>query len=190
MSYKLEKPYTGKQRADFIVEYNHNKGLKTEETDNELYALEPWEKLVDGKVIDNTEEYEAEQMQKERERISMLSLTAADVERAIYKAKGMDFEDILELVRESQDIDIDQSQASSTEDNNDNTTHESRVTAHKIDLKALKIELKANNFYRGNPYVNIIGELLGYSSEDLDYLFKNKELPALKQEEKDVGMDI
>lgn len=146
MSYKLEKQYTEKQRADFIVEYNHNKGLRIEEGVNgELFALEPFEKLVNGEVIDNTEEYEQEQAQKERERLNMLSLTAADVERAIYAAKGLDFEDIIELVKDNPDVDI----------------------------KALKIELKANNFYRGNPYVEQIGSLLDYSSDELDYLFEN-----------------
>ena len=41
--------------------------------------------------------------QKERERISMLSLTAADVERAIYKAKGMDFDDVIAAVEAAMD---------------------------------------------------------------------------------------
>ncbi len=154
MSYKLERPYTKEQRLDFIVQYNHNQGLRIEETDTALYALEPWEKLVDGEVIDNTEEYEAEQIQKERERISMLSLTAADVERAIYKARGMDFDDILELVKNNPEI----------------------------DSKALKIELKANNFYRGNPYIDTIGIMLGYSMEDLDNLFKTGSLPEKVEE--------
>ena len=58
MSYKLEKPYSDIQRADFIVEYNHQKGLLIKETDNALYAVEPWEKLEGDKVIDNTAEYE------------------------------------------------------------------------------------------------------------------------------------
>lgn len=31
MSYKLQKPITDKQRADFIVEYNHNQGLSIED---------------------------------------------------------------------------------------------------------------------------------------------------------------
>ena len=79
----------------------------------------------------------------------MLTLTAADVERAIYKAKGIDFDDIIELVKDNPNIDV----------------------------KALKIELKANNFYRGNPYVEQIGTILGYTSSDLDYLFQNKEFP-------------
>lgn len=76
MSYKLEKPYTEKQRADFIVEYNHKRGLRIEEGANgELFALEPFEKLVEGEVVDNTEEYEAEQAEKERERINKLTMT-------------------------------------------------------------------------------------------------------------------
>ncbi len=35
----------------------------------------------------------------------------------------------------------------------------------------------ANEYYRGNPLIDIIGESLGYSKEQLDYLFENKELP-------------
>lgn len=88
---------------------------------------------------------------KERERLDNLSLTAADVERAIYKAKGIDFEDILELVKDNPNIDI----------------------------KALKIELKANNFYRGNPWINEIGRLLGYSECELDYLFEEGNFPKI-----------
>ena len=129
----LNKPYTEAQRMDFIVEYNHKQGYTIEEGENGLEALG----------------YTEDELQaQERERINMLSLTAADVERAIYKAKGMDFEDIVEMVKESPDIDV----------------------------KALKIELKANNFYRGNPWIEQVGAILGYSSEDLDYLFKNGEL--------------
>ena len=35
----------------------------------------------------------------------------------------------------------------------------------------------ANDYYRGNPLIDLIGEKLGYTSDDLDYLFLNKELP-------------
>lgn len=34
----------------------------------------------------------------------------------------------------------------------------------------------ANDYFRGNPLINIIGQILGYTSEDLDYLFIHKEL--------------
>ena len=34
MSYKLEYPYTEDERLEFIIEYNHNQGLKIETVDN------------------------------------------------------------------------------------------------------------------------------------------------------------
>lgn len=132
------------------------------------------QELPEGYVIENfefmtVEEQKQRQQAKERERIAMISLTAADVERAIYKAKGMDFEDIITLVEQSNSVD------------EQNVTNSSALQPFNlstpIDIKALKIELKANNFYRGNPYVDIVGNLLGYTSEDLDYLFENKVLP-------------
>ena len=104
------------------------------------------------------EELETLQEERQAEYYANLTLTAADVERAIYKAKGMDFDDIVEYVEglnESGSADID--------------------------IKALKIELKANNFYRGNDYVEQIGTLLGYSSDDLDYLFENGALPEAEE---------
>ena len=64
MSYKLNKPYTDIQRADFIVEYNHRQGLKIEETGNAIYALEAWELLDGDAVTDNTEAYKTEQAQE------------------------------------------------------------------------------------------------------------------------------
>lgn len=35
----------------------------------------------------------------------------------------------------------------------------------------------ATEYYRGNPLIDAIGLQLGYTSEDLDYLFINGELP-------------
>lgn len=167
MSYKLEKPYTDEERANFIVEYNHNKGLTIKENSTALYALEAWEKLEGEVVIDNTEEYQQEQAQKEAERIAMLNLTAADVERAIYKARGMDFDDIVELVEQYNQTDPMSETGEST----------------SIDIKALKIELKANNFYRGNPYIDMVGTLLGLSKEQLDEFFETNDYTKLLAEE-------
>lgn len=132
----LNKPYTEAQRMDFIVEYNHKQGYTIEEGENGLEALG----------------YTEDELQaQERERINMLSLTAADVERAIYKAKDMDFEDIVEMVKESPDIDV----------------------------KALKIELKANNFYRGNPWIEQVGALLGFTPGMLDEFFETGDYTKL-----------
>ena len=109
-------------------------------------------------VFADTEEYQQEQAQKEKERIAMLNLTAADVERAIYKAKGLDFDDIVALI-EAQPLAEDETP--------------------QIDIKALKIELKANNFYRGNPYINQVGTLLGLTSQQLDEFFETNDYTKL-----------
>lgn len=65
MSYKLEKPYTDKERADFVVLYNHNQGLIIEETDTALYALEADEIMQNGVPIKNPN-YAAEQLEVEK----------------------------------------------------------------------------------------------------------------------------
>lgn len=59
MSYKLEKPYTDIQRADFIVLHNHQNGMKIEETEQALFALEPNEIIVNNIPVVNPQ-YEAE----------------------------------------------------------------------------------------------------------------------------------
>jgi hypothetical protein len=41
----------------------------------------------------------------------------------------------------------------------------------------------ASEYFRGNPLIDRIGEMLGYSTNDLDYLFINKELPNNKESE-------
>ena len=48
-----------------------------------------------------------------------------------------------------------------------------------LDLKALKIELKANNFYRGNPYIDAVGTLLGFTKEQLDEFFETNDYTKL-----------
>ena len=88
-----------------------------------------------------------EKAKEERERLDMLFMTGSDVERAIYKVKGIDFDDILAMVKDNP----------------------------AIDAKALKIEFKANNFYRGNPYISQVGALLGFTSEQLDKFFDTKD---------------
>ncbi len=156
MAYKLQKPYSQKERADFIVLHNHQNGRQIIESNSALYAIFPWEKIINDSVIDNTEEYMQQQAQKEAERIAQLNLTAADVERAIYRARGMDFNDVVALVENSR--------------------------TSEIDIKALKIELRANNFYRGNPYIDAVGTLLGFTKTQLDEFFETNDYTKLLTE--------
>lgn len=148
----LQKPYTESQRTGFVVKYNHQLGYNIEETETELQALG----------------YTAEEIAlQEAERVAKLFLTGADVERGIYQAKGMDFEDIIALVEQLAQTIIDEE------------TGEVIQQGIDIDVKALKIELKANHFYRGNPYVNAVGSLLGFTEEMLDKFFETNDYTVL-----------
>lgn len=140
MKATLNKPYTENQRIDFIVLNNHRNGYEIRETHEELQA---W---------GYTEE---EKQERERQRLDSLTLTPADVERALYKAKGMDFDDLKTLIIQA---------------------------LPQVDIKGLSIEFRAKDFYRGAQasgmrLFDVVGQLLGYTPEDMDYLFENKELP-------------
>lgn len=99
---------------------------------------------------------------KERQRLDSLTLTPADVERALYKEKQMDFEDLKALIVQA---------------------------LPTVDIKGLSIEFRAKDFYRGAEangmrLFDVVGALIGYTSDDMDYLFINKELPEKPVEEK------
>ena len=127
----------------------------TEEVYNEL------EKYIwDGSAVILNPNWEEEERQRERQRLDALTLTPADVERALYRAKGMDFEDLKALI--VQQIPL-------------------------IDIKGLAIEFRAKDFYRGAEasgmrLFDVVGQLLGYTPSDMDYLFEHKELPTEVEE--------
>jgi hypothetical protein len=64
MSYKLEKPYTDTQRADFVCEHQ---GLNYYEDDNCIIMYENTESVTDGIVTDisDTDDYKAKVLAKE-----------------------------------------------------------------------------------------------------------------------------
>ncbi|MBR2525783.1 hypothetical protein IKE67_04900 [bacterium] len=86
MSYKIEKPYTERQKVDFIVQYNHNRGLLIEETDTQLIALEPNEIMVNG-VPQINPEYETKQAEKQKQiRIDELKLQLEELDKKRIRA--------------------------------------------------------------------------------------------------------
>lgn len=84
MSYKLKKTCTDKQRADFIVKYNHNLGLQIEETESAFYALEPDEIMQDGVPVKNPN-YAEEQLAKAK----ASKLAEIDAKAYEYENKGL-----------------------------------------------------------------------------------------------------
>lgn len=129
-----------------------------QEQENPYYTIEEIEAVDEERMfvlVDETPTPE-EIEQREEERIAKLFLTGTDVERGIYKAKDMDFKDVVAYVKQLQ--------------------------PEGLDIKALEIELKANNFYRGNPYVDAVGRLLGFKKEQLDKFFETNDWTYLKSE--------
>lgn len=100
-------------------------------------------------------EYEQEQVITRRQRLDQLTLTPADVERALYYGLGKDFNDLKALIAQKDPT---------------------------IDIKGLSIEFRAKDFYRGavdkqgRRIIDMVGLVLGLNSDDLDYLFEHKEL--------------
>jgi len=147
-----------------------NNGLLTADTrqalerfyDNVLELPTDYEEgkyiVDDGELVLNPD-WEEEKEEQERQRLDALTLTPADVERALYKAKQMDFEDLKALIVQA---------------------------LPTVDIKALSIEFRAKDFYRGAMaggmrLFDVVGALLGYTPKDMDYLFENKELPEKEE---------
>ena len=67
MAYKLEKPCDENKLADFVVMYNHRKGLRIEETPIAYYALKENEIMQDDKPIVDVD-FEAKQTKLREEK--------------------------------------------------------------------------------------------------------------------------
>lgn len=149
------KPARSTKNVDLSKDF---KNLITCEYDDYICTNPKYKYDIDTNSIIINPDYEEQKAQEEAQRVALLNLTGADVERAIYKAKGMDFDDIIAFL-EAQPLAQD-------------------GTA-PVDIKALKIELKANNFYRGNPYIDTVGTLLGFTKEQLDEFFETNDYTKL-----------
>ena len=83
----LQKPYTDKQRIDFVVEQNHQKGYEIKETET---SIEAWG-------------YTEEEIKKqERKRLDNLSMTRGDVFEALILAKGLTKPQIRAMIEQAE----------------------------------------------------------------------------------------
>ena len=146
MCYELQKPLTDGQRADFIVEYNHRLGLKIEDTEKYLFALESneimGEKEIDGELIPYpviNPNYEQEQARKERERVNNLKCTKR-VFALILQELGITYSQLKSLISTNEQAQLEWD---------------------------LCVELE-----RSNPLLDIMAEQLNISSDTLDTIFK------------------
>ena len=107
----------------------------------EIKEVEEGYIICDFKLM-TVEEKEEKEAQKERERLSLLSMTKREMFLGLYQAKGI------------------------TPD---------MLKAQITDPQAL-IEFEyANDYYRGNPLIDVIGAQLGFTSEQLDKFFETKD---------------
>ena len=137
---ELIKPYTEKERMDFIVEQNHKNGYEIRETET---TLEAW---------GYTEE---EKQEQEHERLDKLSMTRGDMFEAIILAFGKTKADIRSMIESVEGL----------------TDVERALYLNRFD--------EALDFYRGYPAIDLIGKMLGVSSEQLDKFFKTKDYHEL-----------
>lgn len=130
----LEKPYTEKERMNFIVKYGAGHSTLNCEIRYTDKGIEAWgftkQEIAEmkNKFINNK-----------------LSLPKSVIEKAIYKVFKKDFDMLLEELK-----------------NNDN-----------IDYIELKIDLGEAIHKRGDNHINIIGEHLNLSKEQLDSFFSD-----------------
>lgn len=110
--------------------------------------------IIDFQFAD-TEEYEQEQAQKERERLNLLSMTRGDMFEAIILAVGKTKADIRSMIENVEGL----------------TDIERALYLNRFD--------EALDFYRGYPAVDLIGQMLGISSEQLDKFFETKDYKYL-----------
>jgi len=91
MSYKLSKPYSQKQKLDFLVNYNHKLGLKIIKTDSAIFALEPWESLDGESVIENKLSWE----QSEFEKVKLAKIKENEVKRELFLNSGIEYNGVI-----------------------------------------------------------------------------------------------
>ena len=131
-------------------------------TPNDKLGVE-WD-IVNGEfiLIKETEEYKEEKRRekeaREQEEYKRLKLTRGDVLRGLLRAKGITKDDILNLIEQMPE-----------------ETDEEKLTKQ---LALIDFE-DALDFYRANPLVDVIGNLLNISSEKLTAFFKTNDYEEL-----------
>lgn len=105
MAYRLVKPYSEVQKIEFIVEYNHKQGLRIEETENALLALEQNEIVENGEAVVD-EDYEETQNQIEANRVKLLSMTKLDFFKHVLSPAGIGYSDLQSVLDENPDMKV------------------------------------------------------------------------------------
>ena len=144
MSYKLEKPFTDMQRADFVCEHQ---GMNYQEDDNAIYFLEAWETLHNGEIVglESDESYQAKLSETAEAMQAKKNITKRQLLFWLYQNKQKTETDILTAIDTIQDKD---------------KKYLAQVSYNGT-----------NNFYYGNEYTQLIGQVLGLTTDELKQCF-------------------
>lgn len=110
--------------------------------------------VQDGELVLN-ENYEAEQAQKEAERIAMLSLTRGDVFRGLLLARGVTRLQLRGMIEANE-----------------------LLTEVQKEMALIDFD-EALNFYRGNALIDTVGLALGIEPAQLDCFFETNDYTCL-----------
>ena len=135
--------------------------------ENGKYTIEEIEPDEDGNIRYQIKPIPAPTEEEIAEYNARLNLTGTDVERALLAAKGMDFDDVIALVEQYNEV----------------APLDAEGNPARVNIKALTVELKAGHFYYGNPWVKQIGALLGFTDEQMLEFFKTGDYTKLVHEE-------
>src|SRR5574344_1329611 len=151
MAYTLNKPFTDKQRADFVCEHQ---GLQSKETGEALWFMEAnemWDDETQKPIINPN--YEQEQAQKEAERVARLNLTRGDVFRGLYQAKHVTRTQLRAMIEAMPDNDAKEMAL--------------------IDFD------EALNFYRGVALIDTVGTALNITPQQMTEFFETNDYTKL-----------
>ena len=147
-------------KAELLKPYTEEEKIDfiVEQNHNNGYEIKETEKALEAWGY-----LEEEKQAQEKERINMLSMTKREMFLGLYQAKG---------------ITPDMLKAQITDGVNDEANSANALSDSEKQKALIEFEY-ANDYYRGNPLIDIIGGQLGFTSEQLDKFFETKDYREL-----------
>ena len=192
---KLNKPYTENERVDFIVEQNHKLGYEIRQVETTYEAEEkvPYTEIeteeIQVPVLDEEgnpvldEEgnptFETKTIEKEvvKYKTEIVEKTGYNLEAWGYTEEEIQEQErkrinLLSMTKREMFLGLYQAKQITPD----------MLKAKITDPQAL-IEFEyANDYYRGNPLIDVIGAQLGFTTEQLDRFFETKDYKELINE--------
>lgn len=127
------------------------------QTGQEINKNPNWFKIMNNKIIKKTqEEYDADEQEKEQQRINSLIVTRVELETAIYKVYKVTLKDIQEKLKGNLPENI------------------------LVGITEMNIAFNANEFRRDNPYINLLCYILKINEQNMNQFFETKDFTCFK----------